>query len=79
MPSAIKSLTGQSCHGLEAGKFHSGYLNDKNKLFMWGKNKYGQLGLSTVDSSVLKPILVDSGYIEIEAGNLSGFMNSRVN
>lgn len=46
---------------------------------MWGKNKYGQLGLSTVDSSVLKPILVDSGYIEIEAGNLSGFMNSRVN
>lgn len=79
MPSAIKTLNGQSCHGLEAGKFHSGYLNDKNKLFMWGKNKYGQLGLSTVDSSVLKPILVDSEYIVIEAGNMSGFINSRDN
>lgn len=79
MPTEIRSLSGESCHGLKCGKFHSAFLNQKHVLYMWGKNKYGQLGLNTVDKAVLKPMQVDTGSLEIEASNMSGFINSKNN
>ena len=67
-PTEIPALNGESCHVLEAGKFHSALLNEKNKLYMWGKNKYGQLGLGIVDQNVLEPQIVDSNSLIEEAG-----------
>lgn len=77
-PTEIPTLTGESCHVLAAGKFHSAMLNEKNKLYMWGKNKYGQLGLGLVDKQVLEPQVVNSEALIEEATKNMEYSGSKL-
>jgi alpha-tubulin suppressor-like RCC1 family protein len=77
-PTEIAALAGESCHVLEAGKFHSALLNEKNKLYMWGKNKYGQLGLGVVDKQVLEPQVVNAEMLIEEAEKNLDYSGSKL-
>jgi alpha-tubulin suppressor-like RCC1 family protein len=78
-PTQIKTLNFQSCHILQAGDLHSAFLNDKNELFVWGNNEFGQLGLGSEESVVLTPEMVDTQAISEQASQYFEGQNSIYN
>ena len=60
---------------VEAGFNHSYALTDEGNLYVWGDNRYGQLGLGTSGSSVLAPqlLMAPEGYIfaDIDVGGIA--------
>lgn len=72
----MKALDFESCHILQAGDAHSAFLNDKNELFMWGSNEFGQLGLGTNDKVVHTPQQVDTQEISDSAAQFFDNFNS---
>lgn len=79
VPTQIKDLNFQSCHILEAGDYHSAFLNEHNELFMWGNNESGQLGIGIDQKKVLRPHPVDTKAIAEEADKLMDDDESRLN
>lgn len=79
VPTQVKDLNFQSCHILEAGDFHSAFLNEHNELFMWGNNESGQLGVGHDQKKVLRPHPVDTKAIGEEADKLMDEDESRNN
>lgn len=56
-PTAVEDLTGRGVHGLAAGQYHSVATLSDGGILTWGKNDYGQLGVSCTDPR-LRPGLV---------------------
>ncbi len=44
-PKKIDVFYGKNIYYLNAGKNHSALIIKDHELFLWGSNKYGQLGL----------------------------------
>ena len=78
-PTQVKDLNFQSCHILEAGDLHSAFLNDKNELFMWGNNEFGQLGMGTQVKMYNTPQKVNTQDISDNAAQFFDSHNSKIN
>ena len=46
---------------IAAGSDHFGAVTDDGKLFLWGRNEFGQCGTKTLDGILLAPTRCDSG------------------
>ena len=59
-PKQIMALAKKICIKAAAGGQHSLVLTDANKLYGWGSNSYGQLGMNIADKLLLTPDIVPS-------------------
>lgn len=56
MPRKVPNLSGVDIYYLNAGKHHSALIDNEQNLFIWGSNKYGQLGLGIKDPLAMSPV-----------------------
>lgn len=57
-PESISALASESIKRIACGRWHCVALTETNKLFSWGRNHVGQLGIGLVSRSVGSPTLV---------------------
>jgi E3 ubiquitin-protein ligase HERC4 len=57
-PQLISSLNSIRITQISCGSFHSGVVSAKGKLFMFGKNTFGQCGTGSSGENVLRPTKV---------------------
>ena len=67
-PTLIKALENVNIVNMDAGFSHCGAITDEGKLYMWGRAKYGALGLGrdVTKNDVSLPCLVD-GMVNLKA------------
>ena len=59
-PRQVLALAKKICIQAACGGQHSLVLSDANKLYGWGNNAYGQLGMKIPDKMILSPDIVPS-------------------
>jgi len=59
-PAQVMALAKKICIKAACGGQHSLVLTDANKLYGWGSNVYGQLGMNVADKLMLTPDIVPS-------------------
>eukprot|EP00960_Hanusia_phi_P026707 746404-Hanusia_phi.AAC.1 len=50
LPARLKALDGRFVCSLHCGGWHSAAINESGKIFLWGKNAFGQLGLRSINT-----------------------------
>ncbi|KAJ1548155.1 hypothetical protein HK096_003392 [Nowakowskiella sp. JEL0078] len=71
IPTQVKSLNSNYIKKITCGGYHTGAITQTGKLFMWGSNSFGQLGLSdTVDrlQPALVTALIQTKIVDISCG-----------
>uniref|UniRef100_A0A7S4PM21 SAM domain-containing protein n=1 Tax=Guillardia theta TaxID=55529 RepID=A0A7S4PM21_GUITH len=58
-PTQVVGMAKKICIRAACGGQHTLVLTDANKIYAWGSNAYGQLGLNRSDKAVLQPDIVD--------------------
>ena len=76
-PDPIPDLKPAEFIKVSADYHHSLALEKDGKLWAWGYNTFGQLGISTF-SNTYYPVLIDSGYTEISTGSLTGYFSGTI-
>jgi len=57
-PQPVPSDEGQQWHSITSGQSHSCAINSNNKLYCWGDNTDGQIGINSAQLEVNQPTLV---------------------
>jgi len=60
IPTQVMALAKKICIKAAAGGQHSLALTDANKIYAWGNNNFGQLGMGTRDAMLNRPDIVTS-------------------
>ena len=62
IPIKINTLADIDVCYVSAGKFHSSVIDGQKQLYIWGSNKYGQLGIDYKDISAKEPIYKEMSF-----------------
>ncbi|KAJ8417955.1 hypothetical protein AAFF_G00136640 [Aldrovandia affinis] len=77
VPRNVKSLSEVQVAQVACGFHHSLALSKGGKVFSWGQNKYGQLGLGSCGNSISSPQVIESirgiPFAQITAGGAHSF------
>ena len=60
MPTQVMALAKKICIKAAAGGQHSLVLTDANKIYGWGSNNFGQLGMNIPDKFLTRPDIISS-------------------
>jgi alpha-tubulin suppressor-like RCC1 family protein len=77
-PVKLNSFSGQKIISISCGSMHSMALSENRNVFSWGYNKYGQLGIGSIDNSY-RPKMIhlnNSSIIKISCGQKQSFLLS---
>ena len=73
-PSAVTELIEQNIVQVAAGHSHTLALSDKGKVFAWGKNDKGQIGIN--DAHDVTSMEIFPTEVEFPAGNIPSFISA---
>jgi len=75
-PMMIQSLSSQKVETISAGESHSAAITNTKKLWTWGNNTYGRLGLG-MDGAETKQVSLPSyvSYFESQSAGLPIFVS----